>query len=135
MLQPFFVSSTSEFPDTVLEVLTQCSTKQITWGITLVLMMRSVGSTIFGIAADRYGRKWPFIVNNILFIVLELGTGFTQTYSQFLACRALFGIAMGGLYGNAAATALEDCPDAARGLISGMLQQGCEPLWVFRCTL
>jgi len=96
----------------------------ITWGITLVLMFRSVGSTIFGIAADRYGRKWPFIINNVLFIILELGTGFTQTYSQFLAVRALFGIAMGGLYGNAAATALEDCPEAARGIISGMLQQG-----------
>ena len=34
------------------------SKKDITWGITLVLMFRSVGSTIFGIAADRYGRKW-----------------------------------------------------------------------------
>ncbi|KIX97368.1 uncharacterized protein Z520_06820 [Fonsecaea multimorphosa CBS 102226] len=100
------------------------SNTDITWGITLVLMFRSVGSTIFGIAADRYGRKWPFIINNILFIALELGTGFTQTYGQFLAVRALFGIAMGGLYGNAAATALEDCPEAARGLISGMLQQG-----------
>ena len=44
----------------------------ITWGITLVLMFRSVGSIIFGIAADRYGRKWPFIVNNLLFIILEL---------------------------------------------------------------
>ncbi|KAI1173228.1 major facilitator superfamily domain-containing protein [Nemania sp. FL0916] len=96
----------------------------ISWGITLVLMLRSVGSIIFGIAADRYGRKWPFIVNNLLFIVLELATGFTQTYSQFLAARALFGIAMGGLYGNAAATALEDIPDEARGLLSGMLQQG-----------
>lgn len=38
--------------------------------------------------------------------------------------RAVYGIAMGGLYGNAAATALEDCPEAARGIISGMLQQG-----------
>lgn len=80
--------------------------------------------TSSGIAADRYGRKWPFVVNNLLFIVLELGTGFCQTYKQFLACRALFGIAMGGLYGNAAATALEDCPEAARGLMSGILQQG-----------
>jgi MFS family permease len=44
----------------------------ITWGITLVLMFRSVGSIVFGIAADRYGRKWPFIVNNVLFIILEL---------------------------------------------------------------
>lgn len=79
---------------------------------------------IFGLAADRYGRKWAFVVNNILFIILELGTGFCQTFDQFLACRALFGIAMGGLYGNAAATALEDCPEAARGIVSGMLQQG-----------
>ncbi|XPT01358.1 Carboxylic acid transporter [Ascochyta lentis] len=98
--------------------------KDITWGITLVLMLRSVGSIIFGLAADRYGRKWPFIINNLLFIVLELGTGFCTTYEQFLGVRALFGIAMGGLYGNAAATALEDCPEAARGIISGMLQQG-----------
>ncbi|KAH9889657.1 H+ symporter family protein [Xylariomycetidae sp. FL2044] len=96
----------------------------ITWGITLVLMLRSIGSIIFGIAADRYGRKWPFIINNLLFIILELGTGFCQTYSQFLACRALFGVAMGGLYGNAAATALEDLPNEARGLMSGLLQQG-----------
>ncbi|KAM7183100.1 sugar transporter family protein [Rhypophila sp. PSN 637] len=116
-------------------------------------MFRSVGSVLFGIASDRYGRKWPFIVNNILFIVLELGTGFSNTYGQFLACRALFGVAMGGLYGNAAyvffllptstspwcvqytdrgsldrpnnsATALEDLPEECRGLMSGMLQQG-----------
>lgn len=96
----------------------------ITWGLTLVLMLRSVGSTIFGIASDRYGRKWPFVINNVLFIVLELATGFCKTYKQFLAVRALFGIAMGGLYGNAAATALEDCPADARGLISGLLQEG-----------
>jgi SHS family lactate transporter-like MFS transporter len=97
---------------------------EITWGITLVLMLRSVGAIIFGILSDRYGRKWPFVANNVLFIILELGTGFCQTYKQFLACRALFGVAMGGLYGNIAATALEDCPPEARGIVSGMLQQG-----------
>jgi MFS transporter, SHS family, lactate transporter len=96
----------------------------ITWGITLVLMLRSVESVIFGVAADRYGRKWPFIFNNVLFISLELATGFTNEYSSFLACRALFGIAMGGLYGNAAATAMEDCPPATRGIIPGMFQVG-----------
>lgn len=100
------------------------SNTDITWGMTLVLMFRSVGSTIFGVASDRYGRKWPFIIINVLFIILELGTGFCQTYKQFLACRALFGVAMGGLYGNAAATALEDAPADARGILSGILQQG-----------
>ena len=80
--------------------------------------------TSVGIAADRYGRKWPFVINCVLFIILELATGFCQDYKQFLAVRALYGVAMGGLYGNAAATALEDCPAPARGLVSGMLQQG-----------
>ncbi|RLN54947.1 hypothetical protein BBJ28_00026775, partial [Nothophytophthora sp. Chile5] len=56
--------------------------------------------------------------------VLELATGFCTNFTQFLWVRALFGIAMGGLYGNVAATALEDCPPAARGIISGMMQQG-----------
>ncbi len=100
------------------------SNTDITWGITLVLMVRTVGAVTFGLASDRYGRKWPFIINNVLFIVLELGTGFCQTFDQFLACRALFGIAMGGMYGNAIATALEDCPLAARGIVSGLLQMG-----------
>lgn len=44
----------------------------ITWGITVVLMLRSVGAVIFGLAGDRYGRKWPFIISNLLFIVFEL---------------------------------------------------------------
>ncbi|KAG8783293.1 hypothetical protein FRC15_005470 [Serendipita sp. 397] len=100
------------------------SKADITWGITLVLMLRSVGSIVFGLAADRYGRKWPWVINNLLFIIFELATGFCNTYEQFLGVRACFGIAMGGLYGNAAATALEDVPPEARGIISGMLQQG-----------
>ncbi|MCJ1442267.1 MAG: hypothetical protein MMC23_002760 [Stictis urceolatum] len=100
------------------------SNADIAWGITLVLMMRSIGSIIFGIAADRYGRKWPYVVNMILFITFELATGFCQIFHQFLAVRALYRIAMGGLYGNVAATALEDAPGEARGILSGMLQQG-----------
>lgn len=96
----------------------------ITWGITLVLMLRSVGAVIFGLAGDKWGRKWPFIVNCALFTVLQIGTGFVKTYQQFLGCRAIFGIAMGGIYGNCAATALDDCPVDARGIISGLLQQG-----------
>lgn len=96
----------------------------VSWGITVTLMLRSVGAVIFGALSDRYGRKWPMIINLGLFIVLELGTGFTQDLSQFLAVRSLYGIAMGGLYGPAAATALEDLPYDARGLLSGVFQTG-----------
>lgn len=100
------------------------SVKDITWGITLVLMLRSVGSIIFGYLGDRYGRKWPLILNLLLVCFLEIGTGFVQTYQQFLGVRAVFGILLGGVYGNAAATALDDCPMEARGIVSGFLQQG-----------
>jgi len=92
--------------------------------MTLVLMLRSVGAITFGLLSDRFGRKWPFVICNIMFIVIELATGFCKTYEQFLGCRALFGVAMGGLYGNCVATALEDCPLKARGIMSGFLQMG-----------
>lgn len=47
-----------------------------------------------------------------------------QTYPQFLGLRSLFGIGMGGIWGLAASTALENLPVEARGLASGFLQQG-----------
>lgn len=64
------------------------------------------------------------IINLFLFIVLELCSGFTHSLGQFLAVRSLYGIAMGGLYGPAGATALEDLPYDARGILSGLYQQG-----------
>jgi len=67
-------------------------------------MFRSVGAVIFGVWADRYGRKWPYVFNLILFIVLELGTGFAQTFKQFLAIRAIYGIAMGGMSNNSSSS-------------------------------
>lgn len=100
------------------------SVTDITWGMTLVLMFRTVGSIIFGIPGDRYGRKWPFVINCVVFVAAQIGTGFVQTYHQFLAIRALLGIAMGGIYGNVAATALEDIPPECRGIISGLFQLG-----------
>lgn len=96
----------------------------VTWGITLVLMLRSVGAVIFGIWGDRFGRKWPYIVNLALLCVLQIGTGFVQTYQQFLGVRALFGIAMGGVFGFSLATSLDDAPVACRGVLLGIFQEG-----------
>ncbi|KAJ8146843.1 hypothetical protein OY671_000134 [Metschnikowia pulcherrima] len=100
------------------------SVTEITWGITLVLMLRSVGALVFGYWGDRYGRKWPYIANLSLLVVLQIGTGFVHTYSQFLGVRALFGIAMGGIYGFSLATALDDAPARCRGALSGIFQEG-----------
>lgn len=76
----------------------------ITTAITLTLLFRSLGALIFGVLADRFGRKWTLVANLILICVFELGSGFCNTYSQFLAVRSLFGVAMGGIWGQSAAT-------------------------------
>ena len=100
------------------------SAKDVTWGITLVLMLRTVGALIFGAIGDSFGRKWPYIINLVLLMALQIGCGFVQTFKQFLAVRALFGIAMGGIFGICAADALEDAPKKARGVLSGIFQEG-----------
>ena len=83
-----------------------------------------VFKVVFGIFSDCYGRKWPLVCNLLLISSLELCVGFVQTFRQFLALRSLFGIGMGGIWGLAASTALENLPVEARGVASGVLQQG-----------
>lgn len=100
------------------------SVSDVTWGITLVLMLRSVGAVIFGFWGDRYGRKWPYIINLCLLVVLQIGTGFVKTFEQFLGVRAIFGIAMGGVFGFALATSMDDVPAECRGVLSGIFQEG-----------
>ena len=74
------------------------TTNQITTAITLTLLFRSLGAVIFGVLADRFGRKWTLVGNLILIGVFELGSGFVNTSSQFWAVRSLFGVAMGGIW-------------------------------------
>lgn len=64
------------------------------------------------------------VVNMLILGLLQIATIYSATFQQFLAVRALFGLFMGGVYGNAIAMALENCPVEARGLMSGILQQG-----------
>ena len=90
----------------------------------LTLAMRPLGALIFGILADRFGRRTPLMVDIILYSVLELLTAFSPNYAIFLVLRILFGIAMGGEWGLGSSLAMETLPTEARGLFSGILQQG-----------
>ena len=92
--------------------------------ITLTLMLRPLGALIFGVIADRFGRRGPLMVNILFYSVLELLSGFAPTFTIFLILRAIYGIAMGGEWGVGAALALESLPAETRGFFSGVLQQG-----------
>ncbi|KAK6949680.1 hypothetical protein Daesc_009764 [Daldinia eschscholtzii] len=107
------------------------SKTDITTAITLTLLLRSVGAAVFGLLGDRFGRKWPMVANLIFLGLLQIATIYSATFQQFLAVRSLFGLFMGGVYGNAVAMALENCPSEARGLMSGILQQGYALGYVF----
>jgi SHS family lactate transporter-like MFS transporter len=92
--------------------------------LTATLALRPVGAIIFGMLADRYGRRIPLMANVIYFSVIELLSGFSTTFTQFLILRALFGIGMGGEWGVGTSLALENAPRKWRGVLSGILQSG-----------
>jgi SHS family lactate transporter-like MFS transporter len=109
------VSMASEFGRSIAE---------LTYAITITLAMRPVGAFIFGLLGDRFGRRIPLMVDIIFYSLMELLTAFSPNYTWLLIFRALYGIGMGGEWGLGASLAMETLPTAARGLFSGILQQG-----------
>lgn len=100
------------------------SDSEMALGITLTLAMRPVGGFLFGLLADRYGRRRPLMANFVFISIVEVATAFAPSYTPFLLLRALFGIGMGGIWGVGGSLALEKVPVRLRGLISGLLQEG-----------
>src|SRR5689334_3658589 len=92
--------------------------------MTATLAMRPVGAVLFGLLADRYGRRLPLMANVIFFSVVELLCGFAPNYTVFLILRAVYGIGMGGEWGVGASLAMESAPQKRRGILSGILQSG-----------
>ena len=100
------------------------SKKAIVFTTTATLALRPLGALIFGLLADRFGRRIPLMVNVIYFSLIELLSGFAPSYKVFLILRALFGIGMGGEWGVGASLAMESAPPKWRGVLSGILQSG-----------
>jgi len=71
--------------------------------IFLMLAMRPVGAFLFGLRADRFGRRPTLMVDIIAYSVFELASAFAPSLKVFLILRACLGIAMGGEWGVGAA--------------------------------
>ncbi len=97
---------------------------RIIFTIALTLGMRPVGALLFGLLADRYGRRTPLMANVVFFSVVELLCGFAPNYTVFLVLRTIYGIGMGGEWGVGASLAMESVPPKWRGTISGIVQSG-----------
>ena len=110
----------------VSSIATEFQTKisAVTEAIFITLAFRPVGAFLFGMMADRYGRRRTLMVDIIAYSVFELSSAFAPSLKVFLITRALFGIAMGGEWGVGAALAFETLPAEGRGFFSGLLQEG-----------
>jgi SHS family lactate transporter-like MFS transporter len=100
------------------------SVPEIAGVIAASLMMRPAGAIVFGLLADRYGRRLPLMLNVIFYAFISVLCGIAPNYGTFLVLRLLFGVGMGGEWGTGAALVLESVSAKWRGLISGLLQEG-----------
>jgi SHS family lactate transporter-like MFS transporter len=96
----------------------------VTYAIFLTLAARPVGALLFGLAADRYGRRPVLMIDILLFSLLEFASGLAPSLAIFLILRLAFGVAMGGEWGVGAALTMETIPPQTRGVVSGILQTG-----------
>src|SRR5262245_16495076 len=96
---------------------------------TVTLMFRLAGGAAAGTAADRWGRKLPLMVSIVWFSLFTVISGFSTSYAMLFACRALFGIGMGGEWAAGMPLALEHLPDRLRGAAAGILQGA----WAWGC--
>ena len=96
----------------------------VSWALFLTLAARPIGALIFGLAADKYGRRPTLMVDIILFSVLEFATAFSPNLVVFMILRVLFGVAMGGEWGVGSSLTMETIPAKSRGIVSGVLQAG-----------
>jgi len=97
---------------------------EIAFTLTVALAMRPLGAIIFGIMADRLGRRLPLMINVVFYAIISVLSGLAPSYQAFLILRMLFGVGMGGEWGVGASLALESASPRLRGLLSGLLQEG-----------
>jgi MFS family permease len=99
---------------------------------TVTLIMRPLGSVLFGIYGDKFGRKKAMIITILGFSVATFAVGLLPTYASvgifapllLVLIRLIQGIFAGGEWGSGAVITMESVPKQKRGLLSGFLQSG-----------
>jgi SHS family lactate transporter-like MFS transporter len=98
--------------------------KSVAVAILVTLAARPFGALVFGLLADRFGRRPILIVVILAFSAFSALSGFARSLPELLVIRALFGFAMGGEWGIGASLVMESIPPRLRGPVSGLLQSG-----------
>ena len=94
------------------------------------MLVRPLGSALFGSLGDKYGRRPIFIATIVLMGISTFAVGLLPTYSQvgmfapasLLALRLLQGFSVGGEIGGSAVFLTEHAPANKRGIYTSVLQ-------------
>ncbi|ODQ97944.1 MFS transporter [Mycobacterium intermedium] len=100
------------------------SRTEVAFLTTATLAMRPLGALLFGLWADRVGRRLPLMVDVMFYSVVGFLCAFAPNFTVLVILRLLYGIGMGGEWGLGAALAMEKVPVERRGFFSGLLQEG-----------
>ncbi len=109
------------------------------WNLTieqtgLIPMVNSigmaVGALVFGIMADKIGRKRVFIITLLLFSLGSGLTAFTSTLTAFLILRFFIGMGLGGELPVASTMVSENAPIEKRGRIVVLLESFWAAGWL-----
>ncbi len=102
----------------------QVSRENVIFAVTLTLLARPIGAFVFGLLAEKYGRRPMLMLDVALFSVFELATAFVPNLYMLFVVRLLFGFAMGGEWGLGSSLTMEIIAEKSRGFVSGLLQEG-----------
>ena len=91
---------------------------------TVTLIMRLIGGSLAGTAADKWGRKLPLMLAVLWFSLFAFLSGFSTSYAMLFGLRALFGLGMGGEWAAGMPLVFEHWPARLRGFVSGLMLGG-----------
>ena len=88
----------------------------------LTLLSAAVGGVVFGVLADRFGRKRALMAAVLIYSVFTAACGLVQNVGQLAVFRILLGFGMGGEWATGVALVSETFPARHRGKALAFVQ-------------
>jgi MFS family permease len=89
---------------------------------SVTLVAAAAGGIVFGVLADRLGRKRALMGAVLIYSIFTAACGFAQTAMQLAVFRILLGLGMGGEWATGAALVSESFPARNRGKALAFVQ-------------
>ena len=89
---------------------------------SLTLVGSAIGSVVFGLAADRWGRRSMLCASILAYSVFTFACGMATSVPMLAAFRFLLGMGMGGEWNTGAALVAETWPSEWRGRAMALVQ-------------